>query len=142
MSARARPWLTLALSALGFLLLASVFFLLNHQSPSLLWAMTTGAFGDGYALSETLVKTAPILLTALAATLPARLGLLSVGADGQLYIGAIVGTWLVLHLTTQSAWLMLPLMLIFAMAGARCGAVSPGYCARGSASTKRSPRCC
>jgi simple sugar transport system permease protein len=118
MSPRARSLLTLAASAAGFVLLAAGFFLLNHQPPlALLWAMTTGAFGDAYSISETLVKTAPILLTALAATLPARLGLLSVGADGQLYLGAIAGTWLVLHLHTASAALMLPLMLVFAMAG-------------------------
>ena len=54
------------------------------------------AVGDTYSLSETLVKTAPILLCALATILPARLGLVSVGADGQLFIGAIFGTAVVL----------------------------------------------
>ena len=34
----------------------------------------------------------PILLCALAVILPARLGLITVGGEGQLYFGALTGT--------------------------------------------------
>lgn len=84
-------------AALLFVALASGFFLLVGASPApVLAALVEGAFGSGYALSESLVKATPILLCGLATLLPARLGLISVGAEGQLAAGAVAGTWLVL----------------------------------------------
>ena len=60
------------------------------------------AFGDTYSISESLVKATPILFCALAVILPARLGLISVGADGQLYLGALVGTGVVLAMPERA----------------------------------------
>jgi simple sugar transport system permease protein len=101
-----------------FLALATLFFLIIGRNPGPLFlAMLDGSFGSGYALSETLVKTAPILLCALATALPARLGLISVGAEGQLSLGALAGTAFVL--STDGAWgaLTLPAMLLAGAAG-------------------------
>ena len=47
------------------------------------------AFGSVGALSEDLVYATPIILTALSAILAFRCGLWNIGADGQLYLGAI-----------------------------------------------------
>ncbi|MCG2634675.1 MAG: ABC transporter permease [Gammaproteobacteria bacterium] len=99
------------LACLGF------FWLNGHQPVALFREMVLGAFGDGYALSETLVKATPILFCALAVALPARLGLISVGGDGQLYFGALTGTAVILALGDLSAPVMLPLMLLGAAAG-------------------------
>jgi ABC-type uncharacterized transport system permease subunit len=83
--------------AVVFVLVAMGFFMSIGKPPvSTLIDMVMFAVGDSYSLSETLVKAAPILLCALATIVPARLGLVSVGADGQLYIGAIFGTAIVL----------------------------------------------
>src|SRR5208283_3663672 len=41
-----------------------------------------------YGLSELLVRMTPLLLTAVAVALPSRLGLINVGGEGQLYMGA------------------------------------------------------
>src|SRR5712692_7298092 len=82
-----------AIMAIVFVLVAMAFFVSIGKPPvRTLTDMVLFAVGDTYSLSETLVKTAPILLCALATILPARLGLVSVGADGQLFIGAIFGT--------------------------------------------------
>ena len=72
----------------------SVLFLSAIGRPPLttLAEMALYAFGDGYSLSESLVKATPILLCALAVILPARLGLITVGGEGQLYFGALTGT--------------------------------------------------
>ena len=59
------------------------------------------AFGDDYSTSESLVKATPILLCALAVILPARLGLITVGGEGQLYLGALVGTAVVVELSRR-----------------------------------------
>lgn len=85
------------------------------------------AVGDTYSISQTLAKTTPILLCALAAAVPGRLGLISVGAEGQLYAGAIIGTAMVLAAPNLPWLALMPLMLLAAaMGGALYGAV-PGF---------------
>ncbi len=122
------PGLTVIAAALGFLALGSIFFLMVGQPPlATFLAMIKGAFGDGYSLSETLVKTAPILLCATAAALPARLGLISVGGEGQLYMGAMAGTGLVLALPGAPIYALLPLMLLFSAAGGAAWALIPAF---------------
>jgi simple sugar transport system permease protein len=113
---------------MGFLMLGSLFFLLVGRPPLAAFAaMIKGAFGDGYSLSETLVKTAPILLCATAAALPARLGLVSVGGEGQFYLGAMAGTALVLAFPHAPAWALMPGMLLAACAGGAMWALIPGF---------------
>lgn len=117
-----------ALSAAVVVVLASVFFVLIGQSPSaMLWLIVQSAVGDGYALTETLVKATPILLCALATVVPARLGLITVGAEGQLYFGALIGTGFVLaNLHGASPWLLIGAMLFAALAAALWSVV-PGF---------------
>jgi len=86
-----------ALAAAIFSGLSLVFFFALGRDPWLLFAaLWEGSLGSGFALSETLVKLSPVLLCALATALPATLGLVSVGAEGQLFAGSIAGTALVL----------------------------------------------
>jgi simple sugar transport system permease protein len=112
----------LLLAIAAFIVVAMLFFLLIGKAPlAMLQSMLVFAAGDAYSLSETLVKTTPILLCALAIIVPARLGLISVGADGQLYAGALLGTAVVLMAVDSAvAWpvgLLLPAMLLGAAAG-------------------------
>lgn len=100
-----------------FVVLAALFLLAIGQPPfATLAAMAVHAFGDVYSLSESLVKATPILFCALAVILPARLGLISVGAEGQLYLGALFGTAIVVQ-GGLPAWIVLPTMLLAAMLG-------------------------
>lgn len=116
---RASETLRLLLTAAGlFVALSSAFFILIGAAPlELFRALFEGAFGSGFAISEVLVKAAPIVLCALATALPARLGLISVGAEGQLAAGAIAGTGFVLAAGDRFAVLTLPVMLLSAAAG-------------------------
>lgn len=124
---RASAGFSVAAAALGFFVLGSIFFLMVGQPPLATFAaMIKGAFGDGYSLSETLVKVAPILLCATAAALPARLGLISVGGEGQFYLGALVGTGLVLAFPAAPVWILMPGMLLAAALGGAFWAFIPG----------------
>jgi ABC-type uncharacterized transport system permease subunit len=67
--------------------------------------------GSAYGFSETLVKMTPLVLTAVAVAVPARIWLINVGGEGQLYIGAIFATWGALTFGPLPAWLLLPLMV-------------------------------
>ena len=115
-------------TAMLFLLLCAAFFLLLGKHPlELLWQVAVGAFGDKYSITETLVKTTPILFCALAAAVPARLGLLSVGQNGQFYMGAFVGTFFVLRFPAgMHAYVAIPAMLALAGLGGAVWGLIPG----------------
>ncbi|PRH88151.1 ABC transporter permease [Labrys okinawensis] len=51
--------------------------------------MLKGAFGDFYALTETLVKAAPMIFTGLAVAVAFRAKFWNIGAEGQLMAGAV-----------------------------------------------------
>ena len=48
------------------------------------WLMLQGAFGSTFALSETLNRATPLILTGLAAAVAFRAKLWNIGAEGQL----------------------------------------------------------
>jgi len=68
----------------------------------------------------------PLLLTALAVALPARVGLINVGGEGQLYMGACLATWGALTFGALPAWLLLPIMILLGMVGGAAWALIPG----------------
>lgn len=108
-----RNSLIAALGGSAAFLLAAMIFLFAIGRPPLttLGQMALYAFGDSYSISESFVKATPILLCALAVILPARLGLISVGGEGQLYFGALTGTAIVVWFPHASIFLLLPAML-------------------------------
>ena len=108
----------------AFLIAAMIFLLAIGRPPlTTLGQMALYAFGDTYSFSESLVKATPILLCALAVILPARLGLITVGGEGQLYFGALTGTAVVVAFPDGPVLLLLPAMLA---AGALGGALWSG----------------
>ncbi len=82
--------------------------------------MLVGAFGSRLAITETLTRTAPLILTGLAAAVAFRARLWNIGAEGQFLVGALaaaaLGSQHGLHLPS---FLLIPaLMLAGAIAGA------------------------
>ena len=110
-----------------FLLLATAFFFFNGYAPLTIFnQIVQGAFGNALSINTTLTKTIPILFCALATALPARMGLISVGAEGQLYFGALAGTAIVLHMTSAPIWQLLPAALLLALLGGGLWGAIPG----------------
>ena len=82
-----------------------------------------GGFGSVFAWSETLTRAIPLILTGLAATVAFKARLFNIGAEGQLYAGALAAAAVGgLHGGTGfevSPWLLFPLMMLAAaLAGA------------------------
>lgn len=86
----------------------------------------SGAFGSRFGIFETLVAATPIMLCALAVSLAAWVGLLSLGAEGQLYLGAIGATAVVLAIPQAPAWQLLPCMGLAAALAGGLWSVIPG----------------
>ena len=83
-------------------------------------------FGNASGFSELFVRMTPLLLTAVAVAFPARLGLINVGGEGQLYMGAWLATAGALGFPGLPAWLLLPLMTVLGFAGGALWALLPG----------------
>lgn len=80
---------------LALTVLALVVFAMGGDPQAVLSAMMVGAFGSTYGWSETLLRTVPIVLCALAAALPAETGQINIGGEGQFHLGAIGSVLLV-----------------------------------------------
>src|SRR5207249_4072413 len=76
-----------------------------------------GTLGSSYGFSETLVKVIPLVLAALAVAVPARIWLINVGGEGQLFVGALSATWAAIHLPGLPGWLLLPAMAALGFVG-------------------------
>ncbi|MFM2481198.1 ABC transporter permease [Celerinatantimonas sp. YJH-8] len=68
---------------------------------------------DSYNLGELAVKAAPLLLCATGLALCYRANIWNIGAEGQLLVGALAGSWMALKATEQSgpSWLVLTLLV-------------------------------
>jgi simple sugar transport system permease protein len=115
---------------LSILLLSLVLFgiiiLLNGKNPIVSYRELFGAtLGSWHGFSEVLVAMTPMLLTALAVALPSRIGLINVGVEGQLYMGACGATWGALMFADYPAWILLPLMVLMGMLGGALWALVP-----------------
>lgn len=94
-------------------LLTAVFLIAVGRDPISVYAgICMGAFGDSFSTSETLVAATPIMLCALAVAVAQWVGLMNVGVEGQLYMGAVGATIIPLTMPTLPAWQMLPLMFV------------------------------
>ena len=79
-----------ALAMLAALLLFGAFVQLAGVSAVGVWAtLFMGAFGDWYSWQNTLQRAAPLMLTALCVAIPARAGLVVIGAEGALALGGL-----------------------------------------------------
>ncbi|MCX7707392.1 MAG: ABC transporter permease, partial [Anaerolineae bacterium] len=84
-------------------------------------AMLLGAFGSRYAVSETLVKAIPLMLTGLGVAIAFRMLFWNIGAEGQLTMGGFAAAGFALFVAPKlPPWLGLPGVIV---AGFLAGAV-------------------
>jgi simple sugar transport system permease protein len=133
---RARPWVETQrlpslrgwLVAVGVPLLMFAMFLASAGVSPLeaFAAMLRSSVGSPYGAGEMVLRAAPFALTALATAIPARAGLLNVGAEGQLACGALGAAALAAVLGDGAGAWGLPLLVA---AGAAGGAAWAGVAA-------------
>ena len=114
MLVRAILFSLIALAVLSLLLV-----LTGHPPLPALSALVSGAFGSGYAVASTVVRAVPLALAGLAVAVAFRAGLLNIGAEGQLLIGACAATATGVFLLDVPRLVAVPLLL---GAGALAGA--------------------
>ncbi len=77
-----------AFALLAAALLFAVFLLAIGKSPiDFIDYVWRGGFGTAFSFQNTLQRSSPLILTALAVAIPARIGLIMIGAEGALVLG-------------------------------------------------------
>jgi simple sugar transport system permease protein len=115
-------------AALVIFLGASLFLVLYGVNPLAVYKeIIVGAAGSQNAITETLNYTTPILLTALAAIICFRSGVWNIGAEGQMYLGAIATAGLGLDTLGLPPALVLPGIAVAAFAAGACWAAIPAF---------------
>ncbi len=117
------------LAVLAAFLVGAVILWLQGVSPIEAYqAMIVGAFGTKNGLTDTLVKAIPLLLVGLGIAIAFRGGVINIGAEGQLIVGALLTTYVGVELVGDFPPVFAILIGLFAGAfmGALWGMV-PGY---------------
>lgn len=128
-----RPgWLTLASPLIAVVLTliagAILFALMGRNPAAALKVFFIDPLSDGWALQELAVKATPLILISVGLTLCYRSSNWNIGAEGQLVMGALAGSWLALatHGVTNGPW-VLPAMLLLGMIGGMAWALIPAF---------------
>ena len=116
------PLFALAVSALLF----SLFLLALGKSPLEFFELVhRGGFGTAFSIQNTLQRSAPLILTALAVAVPARIGLVMIGGEGALVMGGFAAAALAIPLVLAKAPPLL-VWLLMAVAASAVGAAWVG----------------
>jgi ABC-type uncharacterized transport system permease subunit len=78
-------------------------------------------------ISETLLNATPLIFTGLSVALGFRSGLFNIGAEGQLYLGAIFATYVGFALTGLPIFIHLPLAVLAGFIGGGLWGFIPGF---------------
>lgn len=113
------------LAALG---IGAIMLMVFDANPVVAYgALLEGAFGSTNALADTLVKATPLLLVALGICIAFRGGVINIGGEGQLILGALAATVVGLGLPDMPGYVVIPIALIMGfIAGGAWGAI-PGF---------------
>jgi simple sugar transport system permease protein len=107
-----------ALALAASLVLFGIFVALFGKNPlDLYFYMYQGAFGTWFSWQNTLTRAAPLILTALCTALPAQLGMVIIGGEGALLIGALAATGAALMLQAAPPFVVVVAMGCAGMIG-------------------------
>jgi simple sugar transport system permease protein len=107
------------------LALASLLLTVTDATPwDVTSAMLRGSLGSSSSVVTTLTHTAPILVVAIGACIAGRAGLMNIGQEGQLLIGALAAVVVGLYVPGPR-WVIVPLVLIGGALGGALWSVGP-----------------
>lgn len=114
------------LSALVALALASIpLAFAGADIPTAYGEMVKGVFGSKFAFSEMLTRATPLIFTGLAAALAFRAKLWNIGAEGQLYLGAMAAVAIGAGAVDAPAFILVPLIVVCGAAAGAAGMAVP-----------------
>jgi general nucleoside transport system permease protein len=126
-----KRWISVAVPlgslAVAFALIAVLLIITGHPAIATLRRLVGAAYFDEGALTQTLIAATPLAFTGLAAAVAFRMKLFNIGAEGQLYLGAIGAAGAAIWLGKGPTGVHIVLMVLAgAGLGAAWGAI-PGF---------------
>jgi len=113
--------------AMAFAVSAVVLVTIGQDPLQVLALLVKGAFGSRSGISYTLYYTTTFVFTGLAVAVAFHAGLFNIGGEGQAMMGGLGAGLIALGFgQTLPAWLLLPLMVLTAMAFGMLWAAVPG----------------
>jgi len=105
------PWWVPIAAVVAALAVCAVFIAANGMSPIAVYKkMLMGAFGTKFGVTETLVKSIPLLLCGIGVSFAYRISFWNIGAEGQFLAGAMAATAVTIYMPDLPAYAALPLM--------------------------------
>lgn len=89
--------------------------------------MFKGVFGSLFAFSEMLTRATPLIFTGLAAALAFRARLWNIGAEGQLYLGAMAAVAVGTGVIDAPGLVLIPLIILAGSAAGAAGMALPAW---------------
>ena len=126
LSGWAEALLPVAAVALALLVGAGMLVALKADPLKAYSAMLQGAAGNVSGITQTLVKATPLLLVGLGVTIAFRGGVINIGGEGQLIVGALAATAMALAFPEWPGVILLPLALAAGVAGGAAWGGVPG----------------
>jgi general nucleoside transport system permease protein len=121
-----RVLITIAAIAAGFLIFSGFLLLATKAHPVAVFeSIYRAGFGSWFSLQKTLIRAAPLLLTALCVAIPAQLGLIIIGGEGALVMGGLAAA--ITGFKMNGAYPM-ALMLAMAIAAMIVGGAWIAFC--------------
>ena len=113
-----RAWGSSAGATVAALLVGGLLIRAAGGQPLLAYRdLVSGAVGSNYAIGQLLVLAVPLLIIGLGLSLAFRGRVWNIGAEGQLYIGALACGSLAIGLPLHTGWLLMGLGLMAAILG-------------------------
>ncbi len=107
------PWIAIISSSLATLIFAAVLIIVAGASPiEGFYELFRGAFGSKNSIAETGATATPLIFTGLAAAVAFRARFWNIGAEGQLYIGALATTFFGTGLIQFAPFIMIPFLFL------------------------------
>lgn len=115
------------IAVLASFLIGSVFLLILRINPIEAYtALIKGAFGNQRLITTTIIKSVPLIFAGLAVALAYRGGVFNIGAEGQLYMGALFAVYIGTVWVMPYPWHLVVALLAGILGGMIWGAI-PGY---------------
>jgi simple sugar transport system permease protein len=108
-------------------IVGGILILIIGDNPLTTYGLLFGsAFSWPVGIGYTLFYATPLIFTGLAVLVAFRCGLLNIGAEGQLYIGAFATAWVGITFANLSPWVLIPMCFLAAMVGGGIWGAIPG----------------
>lgn len=115
------------IACLSFVVAIAFILLVGSDVVKAITGFIGGIFGSTYAIAEVFVKATPLILCGLGIAVGLKSGFTNLGAEGQLYMGAIAASVVALSLPGLPKLVMLPLMILAGLLLGGIWAVIPGF---------------